>query len=251
MENMMKRCAGAVVAALAMCLALAVPSAWADSVSDEVLLAPVEGAHDVSVSIKSKEADVTAESLALDVAVVGEGAADVTVGFTFSDALVGAKVKEFTTDENGRMNIYVAGGENLFKDGTLALGRVVPTAKEGAKVSAKMKVEVPEGDGVLQFVRMGGARVYDLEPSTTLYRPEAVTVDLAALPSVPDPTPTPDDKGPNNDIIGQTPDTNPNKELPATGDGLVPIIVGLVCVAAVAAVVIVALVVRKKKADKQ
>lgn len=268
----MKRFAS-ICAAIALCLSVvAVPQAWADAsdATATVVLAPVEGQSSVDVTIQAGDPgtdaaptlnDVTAISLALDIEITGGDAATVSESFAFSEdvkklnpTITRASMPGTNEDSSVvRMNIYAAGMQDALATKSLNLGRVNLSTTDGT--TAQATVVVPDVDNALVVV--GNAYDETAIPEKDLFVPATPTVqigDTANPPAAGDNTNGTDEgngNGDGSDIVGQTPDTNPNKGLASTGDTLMPVIVTLICIAAVAAVVIVVMVVRKKKATKQ
>lgn len=251
-----------ICAAAAMCMAFAVPQAWADAedATATIELKGVEGQSAVDVVVKAGDPaseaaptlrDVTALSLALDIEITGGDPAQVTESFAFSDEVkaLNPTIMRASMPQTGddasvvRMNLYLAGMEDALASKALNLGRVNLTVAEGA--TAQAKVVVPDTIDALCIV----GNSYDETdiPSADLYVPETPTVQLGDTYNPPAVTPDDEEEDGGSDIVGQTPGTNANKGLAATGDALMPVIAALACVAVVAIIVIIVMVVRRRK----
>lgn len=264
----LKRFATICVAA-AMCMAFAVPQAWADESSAKATigLAPVENQNAVEVTIQagnpesdaaSTLPDVTTLSLALEIEITGGDPSEVSESFTFSDQVNAMNptvakysippVQSKANSNVVRMNVYISGVKDALSSKSLDVGRVNLSVKEGS--TAQATVLVPDVANALSFVDNS----YEQEdiPKANLFVPETPTVQLGAVANPPaagngNGDGNVGDNADNGDIVGQNADTNPNKGLAKTGDTLMPVIIGLVCVAVAAVVVIVVVAIRKRK----
>lgn len=268
MTQTMKNLAGCALAAVAFCLALAPAVAWAD-VDPEASLIKVDGEDAVAVTLIAPDAPrdkVYALSLSLNV--TGIDPSKTTVSFAFDNSLSSVSVKDArVVEQQGtyRVNLYVAGGENLYKNDQIALGKVEFAGADNA--TAEVSVDANS----LQLVNAAHTRSV---PPFYAGQPASVELGKATDPSNPDTPDSPDtpstgddNKGDGdqnntgngnsntNDTSGSNPDANRSPGAPSgtdytpvsTGDNLTGVVIALAASLAVAAVALVILSIRRSR----
>ena len=123
---------GSVLAAAA----LAVPAQG----SGEVTLSASSGGAQVSLEMP---ADTVQDVTTMHMSFVISSDADISENFDFNDALK-SSVQE-SRYENGRLDVYISGSQNIFTDGTLNLGEVILTTADGTAAQATVSVD---GDSI-------------------------------------------------------------------------------------------------------
>ena len=123
---------GSVLAAAA----LAVPAQG----SGEVTLSASSGGAQVSLEMP---ADTVQDVTTMHMSFVISSDADISANFDFNDALK-SSVQE-SRYENGRLDVYISGSQNIFTDGTLNLGEVLLTTADGTAAQAMVSVD---GDSI-------------------------------------------------------------------------------------------------------
>ena len=123
---------GSVLAAAA----LAVPAQG----SGEVTLSASSGGAQVSLEMP---ADTVQDVTTMHMSFVISSDADISANFDFNDALK-SSVQE-SRYENGRLDVYISGSQNIFTDGTLNLGEVILTTADGTAAQATVSVD---GDSI-------------------------------------------------------------------------------------------------------
>lgn len=119
---------GSVLAAAA----LAVPAQG----SGEVTLSASSGGAQVSLEMP---ADTVQDVTTMHMSFVISSDADISANFDFNDALK-SSVQE-SRYENGRLDVYISGSQNIFTDGTLNLGEVLLTTADGTAAQATVSVD--------------------------------------------------------------------------------------------------------------
>lgn len=271
MQMTMKRCAAAVLAAIALGLALAMPQpAWADAADPtaSVELKAVEGApNKVDVYVTTNQVDARTMSLALDIKTAAPDYLDAS--FEWDEQAVSNPDKpsllRFTDAKSAdgiRMNLYAgdmvdepfkAADARSSAGKTVKVGTVVlapsSAAPKGEELAAD--VSVAPGDGSLRFAEYRGPEV--AVPASALNASEpvrATAVGAGMSSSSSSAASSGADNANNSDILGETPSTNV-RSMPSTGDQMLPLVITLAVVAVVAAAVIVAFMVRRKKTAKK
>lgn len=112
--------------------ALAVPAQG----SGEVTLSASSGGAQVSLEMP---ADTVQDVTTMHMSFVISSDADISANFDFNDALK-SSVQE-SRYENGRLDVYISGSENIFTDGTLNLGEVILTTADGTAAQATVSVD--------------------------------------------------------------------------------------------------------------
>lgn len=116
--------------------ALAVPAQG----SGEVTLSASSGGAQVSLEMP---ADTVQDVTTMHMSFVISSDADISANFDFNDALK-SSVQE-SRYENGRLDVYISGSQNIFTDGTLNLGEVILTTADGTAAQATVSVD---GDSI-------------------------------------------------------------------------------------------------------
>ena len=116
--------------------ALAVPAQG----SGEVTLSASSGGAQVSLEMP---ADTVQDVTTMHMSFVISSDADISANFDFDDALK-SSVQE-SRYENGRLDVYISGSQNIFTDGTLNLGEVILTTADGTAAQATVSVD---GDSI-------------------------------------------------------------------------------------------------------
>lgn len=123
---------GSVLAAAA----LAVPAQG----SGEVTLSASSGGAQVSLEMP---ADTVQDVTTMHMSFVISSDADISANFDFNDALK-SSVQE-SRYENGRLDVYISGSQNIFTDGSLNLGEVLLTTADSTAAQATVSVD---GDSI-------------------------------------------------------------------------------------------------------
>lgn len=176
---------------LGLALTVAALPAAAETSGSPVTLTATDGGASVHLDLP---ADTVQGVKALRLRFAVESADPVEANFAFDSALPGS-VQQYRYDAaTGTMTVYVAGGQELFPQGTASLGSI--------------QVDVPAG---------GTATVHLVENSLELVngafgRTEApavgnVSVEVSAAEEPPAPTPTPDPKPTQQNNAGQSGNT--------------------------------------------
>lgn len=255
MTNVVTKIFASMVAVLAgalLALSVAVPNAWAVSYMD-IVLTPNAQDDTVNVAIESNGelAGVRALQLNLDIELTEYTASEVKVGFTFDDS-VKASVREYNVipDQDGyQLELYVAGGEDLLAS-KLNLGKVNFTiAARNAGDSSKPAAGaiVSASSDALSIVDGG----YEVRSSSDVgtVSGDSTFIALGDLKYNPNDYISEDD--PNHDVIVASGD--PVRQgsiltaLSQTGDTLMPLVVTLLCVVALAAAAMAFIVIRRRK----
>ncbi len=275
-KNMMLKRTRAVLAGLICAVVLslsAVGVAWADG---DKLISFKQVGDAVEVTLDDSIDDVSAFSLELDVDVNAEQSDSVEIGFVFSDAITqNSKIHEYTIKDvadKTRITLYVAGGSNLI-GGNLYLGKITLGLDTEKSSGAEVSVSVPEIDPtVADDPEVDASGIYALrtvnsshiESENGVFQAEPFSALLGTWRTEEEPPAPPvegdaeiDDDG-NEEEMGpydkyrpeDEPERNINNvksDLSQTGDTLMPLVVTLLVVAALALVVMAFLIVRKKR----
>lgn len=275
MSMTMKKVLAATMGALALCLALAPGIAWG-ATDPDVVLTPVDGASDVAVAIELPEgARDDVRTLRLTLEVTADDLDAVNVGFAFGEGAGASAVKEaryrVQDDGTGRLNLYLAGNDNLFEGDVLALGRVTAVPADGSDGAVRVTVAVAaDGLSVVNAAHTASAL------AATSSDPVTVEVGKGSTPNPPTPPDGSDDgnddgngsgngdgngNGNGSGAGGGTGDgavkdlgtnTSPgapfgmDRSLVSTGDVLVPVVGVLAALVAAAAIVLAVVVVRRR-----
>lgn len=274
MSMTMKKVLVATMGALALCLALAPGVAWG-ATDPDVVLTPVDGASDVAVAIELPEgARDDVRTLRLTLEVTADDLDAVNVGFAFGDGAGASAVKEAryrVQDGTGRLNLYLAGNDNLFEGDALALGRVTAVPADGSDGAVRVTVAVAaDGLSVVNAAHTASAL------AATSSDPVTVEVGKGSTPNPPTPPDGSDDGNDDGNGSGNG-DGNGNgngsgtgdgagdgavkdlgtntspgapfgmdRSLVSTGDVLVPVVGVLAAIVAAAAIVLAVVVVRRR-----
>lgn len=142
-------------ASVLVCMVTAM-TALAAGGQDEVLLE--QQGSNVNVSIDGIKSDVSAFSLTLEVDTTADAFDAVGVEFSFSDAIShSTKIHRVTYDKDASrsfVNIYVAGGNDLFAQRPLSVGTIALSLDTAKSPGAVVDVKLPEG-GALTTVTSG------------------------------------------------------------------------------------------------
>ncbi|RDB66785.1 hypothetical protein [Eggerthella sinensis] len=275
MSMTMKKVLAATMGALALCLALAPGVAWG-ATDPDVVLTPVDGVSDVAVAIELPEgARDDVRTLRLTLEVTADDLDAVNVGFAFGDGAGASAVKEaryrVQDDGTGRLNLYLAGNDNLFESDVLALGRVTAVPADGSDGAVRVTVAVAaDGLSVVNAAHTASAL------AATSSDPVTVEVGKGSTPNPPTPPDGSDDGNDDGNGLGNgdgdgngngsgagggTGDgavkdlgtnTSPgapfgmDRSLVSTGDVLVPVVGVLAALVAAAAIVLAVVVVRRR-----
>ncbi len=275
MSMTMKKVLAATMGALALCLALAPGIAWG-ATDPDVALTPVDGASDVAVAIELPEgARDDVRTLRLTLEVTADDLDAVNVGFAFGEGAGASAVKEaryrVQDDGTGRLNLYLAGNDNLFEGDVLALGRVTAVPADGSDGAVRVTVAVAaDGLSVVNAAHTASAL------AATSSDPVTVEVGKGSTPNPPTPPDGSDDGNDDGNGSGNG-DGNGNgngsgagdgtgdgavkdlgtntspgapfgmdRSLVSTGDVLVPVVGVLAALVAAAAIVLAVVVVRRR-----
>ena len=275
MSMTMKKVLAATMGALALCLALAPGVAWG-ATDPDVVLTPVDGASDVAVAIELPEgARDDVRTLRLTLEVTADDLDAVNVGFAFGEGAGASAVKEaryrVQDDGTGRLNLYLAGNDNLFEGDVLALGRVTAVPADGSDGAVRVTVAVAaDGLSVVNAAHTASAL------AATSSDPVTVEVGKGSTPNPPTPPDGSDDGNDDGNGSGNG-DGNGNgngsgagdgtgdgavkdlgtntspgapfgmdRSLVSTGDVLVPVVGVLAAIVAAAAIVLAVVVVRRR-----
>lgn len=139
----------ALFASMLVCM-LAVSSAFAVGSKDEVIL-DAQG-DVVNVSIDGVKTDVSAFSLSLEVDTTADTFDAVSVDFAFSDFINNNtkihRVTYDTSDSRCFVNIFVAGGNDIFAHDPVQVGTLKLNLDTAKSPGAIVEVKVPEGEAL-------------------------------------------------------------------------------------------------------
>ncbi len=177
--------------------------AYAAPAHPEVVLA--QSGDDIDVTINKSATDVSALSLNLNLNVKANSIDAVTVRFDFSDAVKNAsRIHDYrvdtVSDEKSLLSVYIAGGNDLFAQGSLYIGKIVLGLDTQKSAGAQVTVSIPEGGKAIQTVYNG----YTENSDDELYLEKPFTAYLGSEKQLQE-TPQPGEKPVGGD-------------LPATGD---------------------------------
>lgn len=271
MQITMKRCITALLAALAVCLAFAIPQAWATD-GDEggaaenttVTLSSASNGTAAAVKIHTNNAEVQVLQFDADIQLKSGNMEDFTPAFAISSSAPSSTMVNTNTTEDAnhstyRFSVYISNAGNFFKglkDGDgLDIGTVYLQSKSRSTESAQANVTIP-ADAV-SYAITGYTQPETSNPesqpvaiNTTSqqggggggYRP---TGSSSSSSSAAEEGADDNNNGPL--IIGETRDTRALRSMAETGDNMQFAMIALLGVAVVAVAVVAFMLVRRRK----